>query len=180
MTIHTALVAEQSPTLRNLAEGFMEKAQTGTVIWEDGDEDNFTRFAQFVYTGDYTPPSCNTVDNPQRVSFDGITDELTAAAVFSTEEPEPNPDLGLSNKKLLKERKRARYIIGSVPFYDLVYSPPTSSNVSEIRKPRPFHCSTEDYTPVLLGHARLYVFAEKYGIKNLRAMVLHKLHSTIC
>ena len=34
-------------------------------------------------------------------------------------------------------------------------------------KPRPNQCSTEDYTPVLLDHARLDVFAEKYGIKDL-------------
>ena len=37
----------------------------------------------------------------------------------------------------------------------------------------------EDYTPVFLGHARLYVFADKYGISILRALSLDKLHRTL-
>jgi hypothetical protein len=69
MTIHTALVAEQSPTLRNLVVGFMEEAQTGTAVWEDTDEGTFARFAQFVYTGDYTQPPCNVVENSRTVSL---------------------------------------------------------------------------------------------------------------
>lgn len=52
MTVHTALVAEQFPTLRTLAGGFMEEAQTGTAIWEDVDEGTYARFAYFIYTGD--------------------------------------------------------------------------------------------------------------------------------
>jgi len=37
----------------------------------------------------------------------------------------------------------------------------------------------EDYTPVFLGHARLYVFAEKYGISTLRSLTLDRLHRTL-
>ena len=38
---------------------------------------------------------------------------------------------------------------------------------------------TEDYTTVLLGHAQLYVFAEKWGIEALKTLTLHKLHKTL-
>ena len=37
----------------------------------------------------------------------------------------------------------------------------------------------DDYTPNLLGHARLYVLADKYDIESLKALVLHKLHDTL-
>jgi hypothetical protein len=37
----------------------------------------------------------------------------------------------------------------------------------------------EDYTPVFLGHAHLYAFAEKWGIESLKALALHKLHQTL-
>jgi hypothetical protein len=37
----------------------------------------------------------------------------------------------------------------------------------------------EDYTPVFLSHARLYVFAEKWGIEALKTLTLHKLHRTL-
>ncbi|KAE8374445.1 hypothetical protein BDV26DRAFT_42727 [Aspergillus bertholletiae] len=37
----------------------------------------------------------------------------------------------------------------------------------------------EDFTPVFLGHARLYVLADKYGIEPLQQLVLHKLKQTL-
>lgn len=101
MTIHTALVAEQSPTLRNLVVGFMEEAQTGTAVWENTDEGTFARFAQFVYTGDYTQPPCNVVENSRTVSLKDETNEKTPTSpteALPAEEPEPEPNLGLFNK----------------------------------------------------------------------------------
>lgn len=68
MAIHTVLVAEQSPALSTLVGGFMEEAQTGTAIWEEVDKDTFARWAQFVYTGDYPPRSCNIVTKPSTVA----------------------------------------------------------------------------------------------------------------
>lgn len=60
MTIHTVLVAEQSPALSTLVNGIMEGVQTGTAIWEEVDEETFARWAQFAYTRDYPPPSLPT------------------------------------------------------------------------------------------------------------------------
>lgn len=37
----------------------------------------------------------------------------------------------------------------------------------------------QDYTGVFLAHAGLYVFADKYGIKPLGSLSLHKLHMTL-
>lgn len=37
----------------------------------------------------------------------------------------------------------------------------------------------EDYTPVFLAHARLYTFADKYGITTLKVLCLQKLHQTL-
>ena len=42
----------------------MKEAQAGIVNWEDVDEETFLRWAQFVYTGDYPPISCNIVIEP--------------------------------------------------------------------------------------------------------------------
>ena len=38
----------------------------------------------------------------------------------------------------------------------------------------------QDFTPVFLGHARLYVLADKYDIELLKALALNKLHETLC
>lgn len=47
---------------------------------------------------------------------------------------------------------------------------------SEIRENKD---SLEDYTPVFLGHARLYIFAEERMIDDLKTLCLHKLHKTL-
>lgn len=41
MMIHTALVAELSPALESLVDGSMQEAISGTIIWEDLEEDTF-------------------------------------------------------------------------------------------------------------------------------------------
>lgn len=67
VTIHTVLVARQSPTLNALVSGSMGEVETGTARWEDVDEGTFARWAQFMYTGDYTSPSCSTVTEPSTI-----------------------------------------------------------------------------------------------------------------
>lgn len=61
-------------------------------------------------------------------------------------------------------------------FEDLNYSIPDSRDISCIR---PNRGDLEDYTKVFLSHARIYVFAEKYDIKALKMLALHKLHKTL-
>ena len=43
-------------------------------------------------------------------------------------------------------------------------------------KPRKNRDAGEDFTAVFLGHARLYVFADRYDIESLRSLCLYKLH----
>lgn len=45
-------------------------------------------------------------------------------------------------------------------------------------KPRPNHPS-QDFTPVFLAHAELYVFADKYRINVLKQLAVRKLHKTL-
>ena len=45
--------------------------------------------------------------------------------------------------------------------------------------PRGNKGSSEDFTPVFLGSAQLYVLADKYGIDSLSQLVLHKLEQTL-
>jgi hypothetical protein len=37
----------------------------------------------------------------------------------------------------------------------------------------------QDFTPVLLGHAQLYLLADKYDVPELEKLVLHKLNHTL-
>lgn len=85
-------MAEQSPALRALVSGFMEEAQIGTAIWEKVDEETFSRFAEFVYTGDYPPPSWNTVEDSSAANYDDPPIEELIALLPA--EPEQDSNIG--------------------------------------------------------------------------------------
>lgn len=206
MMIHTALVAKQSPALEALVSGSMEEAKTKTVLWKDVDEETFGMFAQFVYTGDYKPPSHTVEEAPRRKESKA---HLERDEFARAEEPAPEPAVvddsitwavpaeaevvltpsltygsdawGFGGGKKSKKGWKQRSVSPTpkalrVKFQDLQYALPEASTATT---PRANASETENYTPVFLGHARLYAFAEKYDIPPLRSLVLHKLHLTL-
>ena len=182
MTVHTALVAEQSSALRALVSGFMEEANIGTAVWEDVEEDTFAQFAQFVYTGDYPPPSCKTTEDPQVAAPEPIE---FADEVVALQEPEQDMSQNLNDwgeltpKERRAAKKRGTQSIKRVAFHDLTYKASSSAKFVDMCRIRSNESSSEDYGPVFLGHARLYVFAEKWGVRSLKDLVLQKLHVTL-
>ena len=46
-------------------------------------------------------------------------------------------------------------------------------------EPRGKTDASADYTPTFLSHAKLYVFADRYGVKHPASLVLHKLCFTL-
>lgn len=195
MTIHTALVVAQSPVLRKLVTGSMEEAQSGRVTLEDVDEDTFARFAQFVYTGDYMP-AAHVLLEPEAFAPPETEDDTNEILQVDSSHPEmieeeipcevPVPDngwgFGFSSKKGKKSGNKSKKWRSTprLPFHDRKYPLPTSSTCfKEKCETRANTSALEDYTPVFLGHTRLYAFAEKYGIESLKSVVLHKLHETL-
>ncbi|KAI9713215.1 MAG: hypothetical protein M1820_001201 [Bogoriella megaspora] len=55
----------------------------------------------------------------------------------------------------------------------------TWNTPSDLYEPVALNLREEDFTPVFLGHARLYVLGSKYIIKNLTSLALHKLYQTL-
>ena len=45
--------------------------------------------------------------------------------------------------------------------------------------PRPNQSPNENYTPIFLSHAHLYIFAFKYAIPSLKTLALENLHTTL-
>lgn len=169
-------MAEQSPALESLVNGSMQEATSGTVIWEDVEEETFGRFAQFVYTWDYDAPSHTTMRDHSKLSpLEKAEEEPDTAAESAWlkggwDLPDHSiPQPSSKSKKKLK-------------FPELSYPGPTRPEPfnNTRQQPRKNKSPKEDYRPVFLAHARLYVLAEKYGIKTLKAKVLQKLHLTLC
>ena len=223
MTLHTALVVKQSSVLEKLVGNSMVETQTKTVVWDDLDEATFGLFAQFAYTGDYTPPAF-TMEVSRIPSASGLADivdgvhvkKKTSADIDSLprdseeslwgfgggrskkgkkgvyqveEEPTESVQVPVEEPKAVQvpefdQRgvlKAARKVAPRTRFQDLTFPFPfTYTQHTKICKPRGNQSAEEDYTPVFLGHVRLYVFAHRYDIKPLKALVLTKLHDTLC
>lgn len=184
-SVYAAIIAKQSEALNTLINGPMKEASDGKVIFEDVLEDTFTRFCQFAFAGDYITPDFTQLPTLAPV----VTTEHEALVINSipADEVEPEtlaeiiPDNGRGTiritKPLKKPSKRAmlRQVLDRKT-YDTEEVLETFTARCEVR---PNRKSTEGYATVLLGHARLYVFAEKWGIRALKALTLSKIHRTL-
>lgn len=170
------------------------------VKWDDVETEDFTRFCQFAYVGDYSPPK------PQEVHLQELSEtaELKQHTGFlidqqSEESPPPPPPpppvemergdeppadndwwAQTSSKKkkkgtALKKSKlsQLRRMFASRMGDDIRARLETSYKVVVNNSPQ------QDFTSVFLGHVRLYILGDKYGIEDLTTLVLYKLHKTL-
>ncbi|KAJ5641798.1 hypothetical protein N7490_005798 [Penicillium lividum] len=177
----------------------MIEAKTRHVDWSDIDEGTFTRLCEFAYLRNYTPPTFRLIDgkSPSKKAakkrkkkslWNGSVPELALEHEPKAEpeaDPEPEPeeppsenvcdDLEIPYKERsvwtgqLRDKFERSLVVPSSQTTDLNYTftPPQNTG------------SWEDFTPVFLEQARLYVLADKYGIDSLCHLVLSKLYQTL-
>ncbi|CAG7993643.1 unnamed protein product [Penicillium salamii] len=96
----------------------------------------------------------------------------------SDEEPRPeeicdDPEIAYKERSVWTGQLRDKFTSSLV-------IPDTESNLLETSfTPPRITGSWEDFYPVFLEQAKLYVLADKYGIESLRRLVLCKLHQTL-
>ena len=154
-----------------MINGHLSEAQQGFAILEDVDEGTFVRFIRWAYNKDYPAPEPTLVENSNETSAQTPTIESpkdTGSDDLSWGGWSPKKGKGHSSSS--QGGLRESFIIQ----YDL-----QSLGHSSIPGPRGNKAPEEDYTEVFLGHARMYVFAEKYDIKPLKTLALLKLHRTL-
>jgi hypothetical protein len=207
ITVHAEVIAKQSPALNALINGNMVEAKTGETPFDDVLEDTFVRFCQFAYTGDYETPSftltaavspshgtssqaSSTTSDRADLAIEQVEDALS---VIEVADPDAVPEGSesydsictfegkMSQRGDLRNRKSAsksRMLRREMDRrdYDIEAARAITTAICEIREN---DIVEEDYTPVFLGHARLYVLAEKWGIEALKILTLHKLHRTL-
>ncbi|KAF5233577.1 hypothetical protein FANTH_12493 [Fusarium anthophilum] len=72
-TIHSALVAKQSPVFNVLVNGTFKEALERRVKWADLEESIFLSFWEFAYTGNYTNP----IQEDKKEESDPTNEELS-------------------------------------------------------------------------------------------------------
>jgi hypothetical protein len=164
-------------------DALVNGAMKGETVLDDVLEDTFTRFCQFVYMGDYETPSFVPAPIDSSSGSGSSASSPTSAAIEPDQEvaeKKDDYDWGYTlNKRSKKEPPPPTM---RQEFDDKVYGIELVSAARQkafSRSEIQANQAGEDYTPVFLGHAHLYVFAEKWGIESLKALTLNKLHQTL-
>jgi hypothetical protein len=184
--VHSTVISALSPALNTLINGEMIEAKTKITRWPFVDVGTFIRLCEFAYRQDYEPPGYEIEslevedgkENPMimedaplpsaaRASdeYRSLSRKQKKKSFHTTWDEEPPVDTP-SSKVLVRQA-----------FENIDYS--MREAILERYKPVRNKSSNEDYTPVFLGHARLYVLADKYGVDALKTLVLHKIHETL-
>ncbi|VTT78842.1 unnamed protein product [Fusarium fujikuroi] len=192
-TIHSALVAHQSPALAAMVNGKFQESRECCVKWDDLEEIVFKSFWQFVYTGDYDTPE--PLPSAQRNSGLGNHESDRADEPAETEpEPEPEPEqpevdpeqesgsgsqatdmsgpylnsVPRTTRPLLRLEKqlRVRTLLQWAKFFRLWEVPYKAIDVDILLKDQANH---------LVHHAKVFTLADRYGVKRLAELSQRKL-----
>lgn len=165
MKVHSVLVAQQSSALKSLVNEAMQEARTGIAVWEDVDEETFARFARYMNSEDYAIS----------VSPQGTSDEA------DLEHEPPLMSKGYAQQFPVEPvAKTFRKIPpGGQCSYGVGFDDLQHDFVPRFIFQETYPDFLEDFKAIFMGHARLYVLADKCDITRLKCLVLSKLHAIL-
>ncbi|KAJ5976845.1 hypothetical protein N7501_000187 [Penicillium viridicatum] len=167
ITVHSAAFAGLSQSLYVLINGDMIEAKTSRVEWPEVDVDTFTRLCEFAYCRNYTPPSFRLID--------GMPPRSNAKQHEYKTRPPKNGYREMPYKAGSVWTKQ----LNNAFTESLVVPSPQSDDFDPTFTPPQNTGPYEDFSPVFLKQAQLYVIADIYGIERLRQRVLFKLYQTL-
>ncbi|CAI7659436.1 unnamed protein product [Penicillium glandicola] len=182
----------------------MIEAKTRHVDWPNIDEDTFARLCEFAYFRNYTPPTFRLING--RTPSTKIVGKAIGKKKKPKKnrsgfnwndtpmEPEPEPEPEPEEAEPEKAPSEDAYDDREIPYKErsvwtgqlqdafersLVVPNPPTTDLNYSFTPPENTGSWEDFTPVFLEQARLYVLADTYCIDSLCQLVLSKLHQTL-
>lgn len=184
--VHEAVIATLSPALAALMQGEMSESLSGKARWVSVDEDTFARFAQYAYTSNYSVQTDSTPTMPLDSSGSGCVTLSTTvdSSQCQVGGSEFSPSLSLFGTTPSKDKGKKTQIptppTPPTPFAALSY--PLRDAQHTYVKFLDFSSSEvdkEELDDSLIAHASLYVLGEKWGLENLRMLVLAKIQRNL-
>ncbi|KAF5556623.1 hypothetical protein FMEXI_1095 [Fusarium mexicanum] len=154
-TIHSALVAKQSPVLNVLVNGPFKEALERQVRWADLDERIFLSFWEFAYIGNYTNP---VQEDEGKEESDPTNEELSHWGKAWAHYVRHDPGFSVPNSR-------------NAPGLNGLWQ-------DFVDKHAPFPRPSDEGSisaDTLLHHAQVCVFADRYCIDRLMDVSLGKL-----
>ncbi|KAF2444487.1 hypothetical protein P171DRAFT_473556 [Karstenula rhodostoma CBS 690.94] len=201
IVVHAAAIAATSPQLNALINNGMEESSMRCAKLDDIEVDDFNRFCEYAYRGDYTvPPWENLPLEPEP------TPDKNQKGEDDDDWGDPTP---VSRKKKGKKGRIYEEAIPDVPDEPMTEPEPEPEPQYELQfnsrtilrtqfdsrnhiidggpitailqsfEPKANSFPWQNFTPVFLAHARLYCFAHMRLIAPLKALTLNKLHKTL-
>ncbi|KAK7744797.1 hypothetical protein SLS62_010030 [Diatrype stigma] len=164
-TVHANAFSRLSQPLYALIYGGMTEARDGVAVWDDMDSDTFVRFCEFAYSGDYTTPKLEA--SIERHEY--IADQqnpIESAFLF-----EPTRLTTLTDDEYLEDTCMSTRL-----FVEASY--PTPGPRYTLEDYEDVDAYSQNYEKLFLCHIRLYVTGDKYLVRDLQALAIHKLHRT--
>ncbi|KAG6024091.1 hypothetical protein E4U40_003586 [Claviceps sp. LM458 group G5] len=167
--IHSTLVASQSRALRRLMDGPFIESQQGYVVLADEDVRTIAAFAEFIYKGDY------------HLSCDGLPpnngNEAHCAGTCSDSVRELGRPVNAHWTAFAKSEEYGYQTTSSNSFNcrncGYQCQVPASSLLQT-------WSMDTDYSQLLIAHAKIFVFADCYGIDALMNLAMQKIHRALC
>ncbi|KAG6075810.1 hypothetical protein E4U15_005431 [Claviceps sp. LM218 group G6] len=153
--LHSALVASKSEALGRLINGGFVEGQQGFVVLENEDAKTVAAFAEFIYTGDYQlsfdfPQADRECENQSHRGWDDPDNEAWSNFY--------DGDLAIGE--------------------DLEILPAVGDDLAV--KPLIEGSMTTDYSEFFIAHAKVFVFADYYGVVELMNLSMARLHKALC
>ncbi|KAK0617670.1 P-loop containing nucleoside triphosphate hydrolase protein [Immersiella caudata] len=190
--MHSALVASQSPTFERLVNNTnFKEGQSCRVDLENVEEETFIRFSQFAYTGKYdegeveAPPVDDEPVNPPSEPLAPAEDDSWGFGVTSTgkkkkgksgwtsDEPAP---LSAGPKGIYDQTSRTIVFEALAQKFVKRVSKLAAGPSTDTKKIQVGGRATSN--PYLL-HAKIFVFADYWGVTGLKEVSLCKLSSAL-
>ncbi|KAG6215637.1 hypothetical protein E4U34_005564 [Claviceps purpurea] len=151
--LHSALVASKSEVLSKMMNGPFIEGQQGYVTLADEDVSTIVAFAEFIYTDKYNLEP----DTSQRRNSGTPVDD------------HPSPGHGDYGKVLIRPRNTHWHIFTEGKEYGNCGSITVLSGSMDT-----------DYSQFLIAHAKIFIFADCYGVWGLLDQAMQKLHKALC
>lgn len=206
--IHAELTSLHSKPLDRMMNNGMAEPCGGVAELKEVDQGTFARFIEWAYKGYYSAPSFSlqaVSPSPAKWSnslFSSGNDHMKANSTEDDMAPpcpveDPNlADWGWASNFRGKKKKSAGNSVWPTEAFSTADHQSKSSkrafkqsflerkntvrrNAIDIPPPRANQKAEEDYTEILLCHARMYVFAEQFDIQLLKSLAFEELQATL-
>ncbi|KAF8242917.1 hypothetical protein K440DRAFT_615217 [Wilcoxina mikolae CBS 423.85] len=184
-TVHSGLLSAKSDSLRALITGEWAENQSYEIDWSEWEEDTVKMFLEWLYTGTYTFPE------PEPLEEKCATEESAAMEVaYETAEPEPKTEPG-SPASVLSWSPNLAPLTSTGVLYAALPGPPspleelpapaTPTEISSDKRGlrRSHHDQHFNYSSLLMSHAKLYVLAQYTGVMPLKAIASRRLQQEL-